>query len=273
MARRRRRKNPLLTRILVVSLLAHAIALPIAAHFGAFDKLKQEFGTSRVVMVTVPPDAEKKPVEKAAKKATKTQSSTKRAPSAANRTTSAAKSNLPQPKIVAGAPGEGEGGGPTVDANGAGKAGELPTPPPGGGAPVSPPANTGGEAKSPPTPPVETPKPEAKPENPLPTPVKPEPPKVEPAPKKFVECRATFSPDPVIPDELRTEPLDKTLVVEADVDGDGKPQAVRIAESTGIRALDDAGLEAARRWRFQPATLGDAPVSQHVRFEIAFKVE
>src|SRR5579859_7644408 len=57
--RRRRRKNNLLTRIIVASVFAHAIALPIAAHYGAFEKLKQEFGASKVVIITTPPLVEK----------------------------------------------------------------------------------------------------------------------------------------------------------------------------------------------------------------------
>lgn len=276
MARSRRKKgNPLLAKIVVVTLAVHAVALPILAHFGAFKKIQRELGTSRVVMVTVPPLEKEKP--KAAEKTEKKPKTAEKKPGGSPKATAAQRSNVPQPKVVAPAatPGEGgSGGGPTVDANGSGKAGALP---PGAGGPAT---NT--------TPPVEKPPvPEPKPQpkiEPPPTPKTPEPvvkppvveppaPKPEPAPRRIVQAEAIESPEPTIPDELRTESFEKTLVVEADVDTGGHPTNVRVAEGTGVKALDDAGLDAARRYRFKPATVDDAPVEQHVRFRIIFKVE
>lgn len=260
----------------MISVVAHIIILPVAAHFGAFDKIKKEFGTSRVVMVTVPPDEAKKPPAKKAEKAHKTQSSTKKAPSASPKATNASKSsNLPQPKVVAASgAGTGDGGGATVDPNGTGKAGQLPTAPAtsgNGGNPTAPPDKP---VEPPTNPPTTTPKPEPpKPTPPVETP-KPEPPKpAEPKPKKFVQVETITAPEPQIPDDLRGEPFEKTLVVEADVDTDGKPTDVKVAESTGTKELDDIGLDTARRYRFKPATLDDTPVPGHVRFRIIFKVE
>ena len=268
MARRRRRKgNPLLAKIMVGAVAAHAVALPVAAHFGAFKRLRQEFGTSRVVMVSLPPVEAAKPKAKEAKKAAPT---VKKSAGTAPKATSAQKTGLPQPKVVASSgPATGEGGGPTVDANAAGKAGALPA-----GAGTAPPPS----AVTPPPPSVEK-----RPEPPVPPPaVKPEPPPVvekkpEAPPvvkaRRIVEAVAVESPEPTIPDDLRSEPLDKTLVVEADVDVDGKPTNVRVAASTGIKELDAVGVDTAKRYRFRPATVDDAPTAQHVRFRILFMVE
>jgi len=274
MARRRRKKNPLLTRILIVSILAHAIGLPIAARFGAFDKLKKEFGDSRVVMINVPPDEEKKAIEKTAKKEHKTAPSAKKAASASSHNANAAKSNLPQPKMVAAAGGAGDGNGASVDANGTGKAGELPKDPNagngGGGAPTVEPPKV--EPKTEPTP--EPPKVEPK-VDPVVTP-KPEPPKVEPKPKKILSASIAFEPprtDNDIPDDLRTEPLSKSMVIEAEVDANGKPTGFSVAQGTGIKELDEAGLVIAKKYRFAPATIDDVPVPGRVRFSIDFKVE
>jgi protein TonB len=63
------------------------------------------------------------------------------------------------------------------------------------------------------------------------------------------------------------------LVVEADVDTEGKPTNIRVATGTGMKQLDDIGLDTARRYRFRPAKLNDQPVVGHVRFHIIFKVE
>lgn len=273
MARRRRKGNPLLTKIIVISLAAHAVALPILAHFGAFEKIRREFGTSKVVMVTVPPVEHEKTPPKAAKKAPKTPSA-KKSGSSAPKAASQAHSNLPQPKIVASnAAGDGSGAG-AVDAEGSGKAGVLPTDPnkvPGGGT-----ANPNPAPPAPEPPKTEPPKPEPpKPEPPRPEPPKTEPPKVEPVvkPKKLVEAEAIEAPEPTIPDELRSEPFEKTLVVEADVDTGGHPINVKVVTGTGTKELDQIGLDTAKRYRFKPATLDDEPVQQHVRFHIVFKVE
>ena len=268
MARRRRKGNPLLTKIVVVSVLAHAIILPVAAHFGAFERLKKEFGTSRVVMVSLPPVEAEKP--KAAPKAAKKTASARKGASSAPKATAAQKAGVPQPKVVAATgPATGDGGGATVDASATGKAGALP-----------PGAAGGSPAPTPPAPPPPTPAPEPKPQpipppKPEPTPFTPPKPEPSPAPKprRVVEAVATESPEPTIPDELRSEPFEKTLVVEADVDTGGHPTNVRVAETTGMKALDAAGLDAARRYRFRPATVDDEPVEQHVRFRIVFKVE
>ncbi len=274
MARRRRKGNPLLVKIVVVSVAAHAIALPILAHFGAFDKIKREFGTSRVVMVTLPPVPPEKPhVAPKAEKKTKTAAAKK--PGGAPKASAAQKAGLPQPKVVASTgPADGAGGGATVDADATGKAGVLPSgvggsPTPAPKPPETPPAPPETKPETPVQPPPKLP--ETKPEPPPAEPKKPDPP--APKPRRIVQAETLEAPTPTIPDELRAEPFEKTLVVEADVDAGGRPTNVRVAQTTGVKALDDSGLDAARRYRFKPATIDDEPVEQHVRFRIVFKVE
>lgn len=269
---RRRKKNPLLTRILVISVLAHVIALPIAARFGAFDKIKREFGSANVVMVTVPPlEAEKKAVEKA-EKPHKAPPAAKRSGVPTAKASEASKSNIPQPKVVAAAGGgDGADGGPSVDPNGSGKAGQLPTGPtsPGTSIPTTPtePGPTHPEPELP-KPPVEPPAPPAEPK-PQPVPPKPTP----PVPKRIVGAEVTYAPEPTIPEDLRSDPFEKTLVVEADVDEAGRATNVQVSETTGVRELDEVGLGTARQYRFHPATVDGTPVVSHVRFRIIFKVE
>lgn len=272
MARRRRKKgNPLLVRILVISVAAHAIILPVAAHFGAFEKFKKQFGDSRVVMVSLPPSDVEKPKE-APKAEKKTKTAEKKAGASAPKAAAASKPGLPQPKVVASSgPADGGGSGPSVDANAAGKAGVLPGGESGGGTPsTKPPENP--PVIPPETKPVETTKPKL-PDPPVVTPKPPDPLPVTPKTKRVVQAEAIETPEPTIPDELRTEPFEKTLVVEADVDTGGHPINVKVAESTGVKQLDSAGLDTAKRYRFKPATVDDEPVTQHVRFRIIFKVE
>ena len=263
--RRRRKKNTLLTRIILISIGVHAIALPIAAHYGALDKLKKDFGVAQVMVVNVPPLEEKKEVAKKEKKPKKSESTAKKGPNTAHHAARATPSPIHSSRRLRLLRPLG-----TIQARdfrlmrtererrgcclhrGRLLLRFLPQPPlehtnPVASAPV-------------------TPTPQPKPEAPVastPTPVK----------KRFVQVETTYAPDPVIPDDLRTEPLDKTLVVEADVSTGGEPQNVRVAESTGDRELDDVGLDTARHYKFKPATLGDEPVVGHVRFRIIFKVE
>ncbi|RYG75878.1 TonB family protein, partial [bacterium] len=223
------------------------------------------------VMVTLPPIAPEKP-KTAAKPEPKAKTAARKAGhSAAPKSTAAQRASVPQPKVVAaGGTGDGEGSGPTVDPNGTGPAGQLPT-----GTGTTPPVKLPEPPVETPPPPTaprpEVPAPAERPKEPAPPEAKPEAPPA-PRPKRIVEAEVLDAPEPTIPDELRTEPLDKTLVVEAEIGTDGRPTNVRVAESTGVKALDDAGLGVARRYRFRPATIDDAAVAQRVRFRILFRV-
>lgn len=48
-----------------------------------------------------------------------------------------------------------------------------------------------------------------------------------------------------------------TVMVHAEIGPDGVPLSVRVASSSGSRALDRAATGAVSRWRFRPATLSD----------------
>ena len=272
---RRRQKNPLLGRILGISLLAHVIALPVLAKFGAFKKIQQQFIEAR--LITLPPAvSEKKPPEvkknpqphKPAHTARKGKTTTPHTHQAA------AKSNLNQPKVVASngnTPGGAVDGEPTVDANGSGTAGQLPSQktditPPTIKAPDPEPEKKPSitEPKPQPLPRTEPkPAPEVEEQKPVPVPSKP---------ALLTEADATFSPQPTLPDELRSEALDKTFIAEFVVGVDGKPNTVKVAQSTGNDELDRLALETAKKWRFKPATRDGQPIESRVRLHIEFTV-
>ncbi|HZP81228.1 MAG TPA: TonB family protein [Chthonomonadaceae bacterium] len=272
--RRRKQKNPLLMRIVGVSILVHIVALPVLAHFGAFQKIERHFVEARMVVLP-PPQAEKeKPeVKKERKVARKAAPTVKKSASSTPHARQAAqKSNLNQPKVVASAGdgGAGDSGEPTVDANGTGKAGQLPTPqadprPPGGDAAPAPPPQK-----------EEPPKPEApKIAQNVAPPKSATPPAPPPEVKKepvFTEAEPVQSPQPTLPDDLRAETLDKTCVAEFIVGADGTPTNVKITQSTGNDELDRIALETARQWRFKPATRDGQPIESRVRLHIQFQV-
>lgn len=259
-----------------MSIAVHVIALPILAHFGAFEKIERHFGASRVVLVNNPVLDKPKSPEAKEKKAAKPDPA-KHAPGAGNKTghkNSGGKPNPNAPKVVASAGDAGGvgGDGPTVDANAGGKAGVIPT---------EKPATSGGTGGGGGTAVTPAPTPEPVVHNNLPVkPVEPKPtaPVVVPheAPKhvaKFEPLETVTAPEPEIPDSLRNEPFEKTQVVEATVGADGVPTEVKTVESTGVSDLDRVGLDTARKYRFHPARLDGEAVVGRVRFRIIFKVE
>src|SRR5579859_1971669 len=67
--RRRRQRNPLMMRIIVISIIAHIVLLPILAHFGAFKKIQQSYVELTAVKLAPPPEEKKPEVAKRAEKA------------------------------------------------------------------------------------------------------------------------------------------------------------------------------------------------------------
>ncbi|MEI8281408.1 MAG: energy transducer TonB [Armatimonadota bacterium] len=264
MARRKRRKgNPLLTRILLISVVVHIIALPIAAHYGAFKNIGRGKGDSHIVMlVNSPKDSPEQAKEKAKKETKKIEHKS----SDAKANDKAKGNNLPQPKVVTSGPvgGAGDGNGPKAE-SGSGTAGKVPD------AGKTVPKTEPEVKKEPVTEPkvTKTPEPEPKKDPPKTEPIKTPVPKA----RKIVEASVLDAPEPEIPDDLRSEPLDKTLIVEAEIDSGGHPIKVIVSNSTGIKELDRIGLETAKKYRFKPATIDGRASEQRVRFRINFKVE
>ncbi len=274
--RRRRQKNPLLGRIIGISVLVHIILLPILAYFGAFKKIQEHFVQTQMVVLPPPEVAKEKPVEKKQDKAKKT-AVAKAKSSASHAQAHASHSNVPQPHIAVAAGNKGGDSSPAVE-EGNGKAGVVPVDP-NAGKPVSVIENTK---------PVEQPGKPVAPEQPKPdkpivtAPVKPVEPIKTPvvempvAPKAPVFTAASplndSQPKPSIPDELRSDAIDKTAVIECTVGEDGSPMAVKSVQSTGNDELDRRALDAAKKWRFKPAMRDGQPVIGKVRIFIEFQV-
>lgn len=275
--RRRRQKNPLLMRIIVISVGVHIVALPLLAHFGAFKKIQEHFVQAQMVVLPPPTAPEQPKAEVKKQAAQKTMPTVKKGPAATAHTQQGPKSNLNTPHVAVAA-GNGPGDGPGGDvAQGNLNAGQLPTPK----ADVTPPA----PKDTPPPPTPDKPKPDTQTAKAPPPPVKDPPvqpivkpaPQPEPIPAKphepvFTDAVALSQPQPTIPDELRGEALAKTFVAEFRVGMDGMPDEIKVAQSTGNRDLDRIALETAKRWRFKPATRDGQPIESRIRLHIEFQV-
>jgi protein TonB len=56
------------------------------------------------------------------------------------------------------------------------------------------------------------------------------------------------------------------------VDERGRSKSTEVNQSSGSEALDQAALQAIKRWRFSPARYGDKPVESWVKVPIDFRL-
>ena len=272
--RRRNQKNPMLMRIIGISILFHIIALPILAHFGALKKIQAQFAGPQIVFVPPPPPPETEKHE--AKKAVKHQAAARSPHAQARPGPARPKSNLNTPHVLEVA--KTSDTGPAVE-QGTLDPGVKPTEKSIATRPVETekPVETVKPIEKPIEKPVEKPVETVKPvEKPVEKPAEAIKPieRVKPAAPLYTaaEPMGDRQPQPTIPDELRAEALDKTCIVEFIVGPDGRPTTVRIATSTNVQQLDQLALDAARQWRFRPATRDGQPVESRVRLHIEFQV-
>jgi len=86
---------------------------------------------------------------------------------------------------------------------------------------------------------------------------------------------AITAPKPIYPDIAKQNEVEGTIVVEVWVKVDGSVGNVRVIKSLQSipGGLDDAVVNAVRRWTFQPAKSGGRPVACWARIPINMKLE
>lgn len=103
-----------------------------------------------------------------------------------------------------------------------------------------------------------------------------EPPKATPEP--VVEAprfNAAYlnNPPPAYPLAARRRGMEGRVMVRAEVLADGTCSRVELKQGSGYEPLDQAALEAVRKWRFIPAKKGSQAVTAWVEVPITFKLE
>jgi protein TonB len=78
--------------------------------------------------------------------------------------------------------------------------------------------------------------------------------------------------EPTYPAEARRNGEEGTVRLKVLVDERGRPSDVQIAQGSGFSRLDQAAIEAVRRWRFQAATDGSRAISAWTQVAISFKL-
>jgi protein TonB len=109
-----------------------------------------------------------------------------------------------------------------------------------------------------------------------PAPVAEAPPRVEPEP--VVEAprfNAAYlnNPPPAYPLSARRRGIEGRVMVRAEVLADGSCNKVELKKTSGFEPLDEAALEAVKKWRFVPARRGSQSIAAWVEVPITFKLE
>ncbi|MDQ1315913.1 MAG: periplasmic protein TonB, partial [Pseudomonadota bacterium] len=109
---------------------------------------------------------------------------------------------------------------------------------------------------------------------PHPTPT-PEPAPAPPATVEAPRFNAAYlnNPPPAYPAAARRRGQEGRVLVRAEVLADGRCSQAELKQGSGHQLLDQAALEAVRKWRFVPARQGDQAVTAWVDVPIAFKLK
>jgi protein TonB len=80
------------------------------------------------------------------------------------------------------------------------------------------------------------------------------------------------NPPPLYPESCRLNKQEGLAVLSVIVGTDGRPETISLQTGSGFSALDQAALEAVRKWRFRPASLGSLKVKSRVTIPIRFRL-
>ena len=78
--------------------------------------------------------------------------------------------------------------------------------------------------------------------------------------------------EPTYPSSSRRAGEEGTVRLKVLVDEKGRPRDVAVATSSGFARLDQAAMEAVRKWRFEAATDGTNPISAWTHVAITFRL-
>jgi protein TonB len=78
------------------------------------------------------------------------------------------------------------------------------------------------------------------------------------------------NPRPDYPEEAQRQHQEGVVLLNVEVGADGRASEVTVRQSSGFPLLDEAALEAVRRWRFEPARSGGLPVSSEAHVPVRF---
>jgi periplasmic protein TonB len=81
------------------------------------------------------------------------------------------------------------------------------------------------------------------------------------------------NPPPVYPAEAKRNGQQGVALFRVVVSAAGHAESVALIKSSGYRILDNSALEAVRKWKFHPATIGGVKVSSTVKVPVRFTLD
>ena len=81
------------------------------------------------------------------------------------------------------------------------------------------------------------------------------------------------NPPPVYPAEAKRNRQQGVALFRVVVSAAGQAESVTLIKSSGHRILDNSALEAVRKWKFHPATIGGVKVSSAVKVPVRFRLD
>lgn len=83
---------------------------------------------------------------------------------------------------------------------------------------------------------------------------------------------AAQNPQPNYPMQARKRRMQGEVILSVQVDAQGAPLDMRVQRSSGYDMLDNAALEAVKRWRFEPAQRGGQPQTSWKTLPLSFRL-
>lgn len=85
--------------------------------------------------------------------------------------------------------------------------------------------------------------------------------------------RPTFNVEPEYPRELLAQGVEGLVKLRVTVSAEGKPNAIRIHQSSGYAEFDAAAIAAVRRWRFEAGRRNATAVESTIVVPVRFQIE
>ena len=81
------------------------------------------------------------------------------------------------------------------------------------------------------------------------------------------------NPPPPYPPMARRRGYEGTVLLVVLVEKQGTVKDLRVLRTSGYPVLDQAALDAVRKWRFEPGRKGEEPVEMWVNIPVRFQLE
>ena len=86
-------------------------------------------------------------------------------------------------------------------------------------------------------------------------------------------CGLLAEPSSALPRRSEAKPTARSSLFRVVVSAAGQAESVKLIKSSGHRILDNSALDAVRKWKFHPATLGGVKVSSTVKVPVRFRLD